>query len=191
MKTIITKKLESQKITVTEDLTFIAILKKGWNSTHKLNFKLEQNAHLTFLAFIIGKDKNKFKFETTATHGPNSKAYFATRAALFDSSSLDYKGNLIIPKKAQKTDTFLANHTLLLSKSAKVKTTPSLEIQANDIKAGHAATMDHKDENIMLYAQSRGLDKRTATDILVKGFLSKELKKITDPKTREKVLSNL
>ena len=101
---------------------------------------------------------------------------------MFDQSEVDYKGNITIKPKANLTNAYLAHHTLMLSKNAKTHTIPSLEIQADDVKAGHAATIGNVDEDLIFYLESRGLDKKSAQNLLIKSFMENDIKKIPDKK---------
>lgn len=188
-KTIITDQLKTSRIRLSKgtNLTFIALLKKGWEEKQFINFDLEsEESSVTFLAFILGKADNKFPFETISNHTvPNTKAYYYVRCALFDNSQVDYKGNLIIKPTAQLTDSYLSHHTLMLSKNAKTQTIPSLEIEADDVKAGHSATIGKVDEELLFYLESRGIDKPTGENLLIKSFMRADLKKIPDEKIRK------
>lgn len=173
-------KTEHIKINKDENLTYIAILKKGWDKPKKLTFDLNgPEAKLTFLALIIGTNDEKFLFETLSNHNSkNTNANFYIRSVMFDKSEINFHGNLNVTKDAAQTNCFLSHHTLMLSKDTKTQTIPSMEIKANDVKAGHAATIGKIDEELLYYMESRGIDKKTGEKLLIKGFLEADLKKI-------------
>ncbi|PIR55528.1 hypothetical protein COU74_00715 [Candidatus Peregrinibacteria bacterium CG10_big_fil_rev_8_21_14_0_10_36_19] len=186
---LITDNLENSNIHIKEncDITFIAYLEKGWKENKKITFNLEgKNSTLNFIAFIIAKENDTFPFETLSNHTTtNTNAYYYVRAVQYDKSKVDYTGMLKINPQAQQTDSYLAHHTLMLSPNAKTNTTPSLEIEADDVAAGHAATMGRVDEELLFYLQSRGINKKEAKDMLVKGFMQTELEKIPSEEIRE------
>ncbi len=188
-KIIISDTIKNSEITVSQgaNLHFIAFLEKGWEEKQTLNFKLEgKNSSVTFIGLILGSDEEQFPFETISTHtSKNTRAKYLIRGAMFDSSGVNYKGNLKIEKQAEQTDSYLAHHTLMLSDKASTNTIPSLEIEADDVKAGHAATVGKVDDNTLYYLQSRGLGKRAATDILIKGFMETDLSKIPNTEIRD------
>lgn len=194
-KIIVVDTLHSGEIAISEnsELLLIAILTKGWTDKKILNFFLDgENSRLDFLALIVGENANEFQFETISNHHmPHTQAYYHVRAALFDKSKVNYKGNLVIQKNAQLTNTYLAHHSLMLSKDAKVETIPSLEIQADDVKAGHAATIGQLDEEAMFYLQSRGIDKKIAEKLLIKAFMDHDLSLIPDGGTRSVVADGI
>ncbi len=188
-KIIVTDHLGNTDIKIQEgaNLTFVSLLKKGWEETKKLNFHLEgQNAEVNFIAMILGTGEETFPFETVSTHTTtNTNAYYFTRGAMLDKSRVDYRGNLVIKPGAQVTDSYLAHHSLMLSKNAKTNTIPCLEIEADDVKAGHAATIGKVDEDMLYYLATRGIDAETAKDLLIKGFMEAELHKIPSEELRQ------
>lgn len=192
---IISDKIHNQIIQVKRDqtLNYVLFLDKGWMEKRNLTFEFkEENATLRFLAIMIGKNKEKFPFETISLHkNRNTRAYYTVRSALFDESEVDYTGNLKIEKNSHSTDCYLAHHTLMLSKNAKTNSIPCLEIETDDVKAGHAATIGNIDEELSFYLQSRGLDKKLAKTLLIKNFLESEIKKIPDKKTQKKIIKKI
>lgn len=194
-KLIITDKVSPKTIQVKRDQTlgYVLFLDKGWNEKRNLTFEFkEENATLHFLAIMIGKNKEKFPLETISVHkNRNTRAYYTIKSALFDESEVDYVGNLKIEKNSHSTDCYLAHHTLMLSKNAKTNSIPCLEIETDDVKAGHAATIGNIDEELTFYLESRGLDKKSAKILLIKNFLESELKHIPDEKSQKSLIEKI
>lgn len=186
--TYIVDRLETSEINLPEnvDIQFIAILKKGWEGTKTLNFNFNgRGSTINFLAFVIGKNNEKFNLKTNSNHfAGETNAYYTVKTVLFDKSEMDYVGYLNIHKNAQIIDSHLSHHTLLLSPDAKVKTVPSLEIEADDVKAGHSATIGRIDDEMLFYLKSRGIGEKEAKALLVQGFIKEDLTKIEDEKIR-------
>ncbi|MBI5754263.1 SufD family Fe-S cluster assembly protein [Candidatus Peregrinibacteria bacterium] len=194
-KLIITNKIPPKTIRVKRDQTlgYVLFLDKGWHEKQRLTFEFkEENATLHFLAIMIGKNKEKFPLETVSVHkNRNTRAYYTLKSALFDESEVDYTGNLKIEKNSHSTDCYLAHHTLMLSKNAKTNSVPCLEIETDDVKAGHAATIGNIDEELTFYLESRGLDKKSAKILLIKNFLESELKHIPDEKSQKSLIEKI
>ena len=55
-----------------------------------------------------------------------------------------------------------------------------MEIEADDVKAGHAATIGKVDNDMLFYLQSRGIDKKEAEQLLIAGFFEEQLRMIPD-----------
>lgn len=167
-------------------LTVVFVGSKGWPTNQKLVFNLEgRNTDLTFLGFIVGLDKESFAFETISNHiAQQTKAHYYLRAAMFGASNVDYQGKLIIQKNAQLADTYLAHHTLLLSDESRARTIPALEIEADDVKAGHAATIGKVDKDLMFYLLSRGISREQAEELLIHGFFETQIRMIPEEATQ-------
>lgn len=169
-------------------LTFILIATDGFQKPEKVTFELKgAGAQLQFLGFVVGKKEKIFPFETVSLHtASNTKAYYNVRAVMFDHSQIDYKGNIVIEKQAQMTDSYLSHHTLLMSEHARAKSIPALEILADDVKAGHSASIGKVDEEMMFYLKSRGIEEGEAEQMLVNGFFEGQLATIMDENLRER-----
>ena len=191
-KIVFREKLSPSEIVVPGDteLTYILFLtetpKKAEN---KLNFTFPSpGANLNFFAFVLGKNSSKFNFETISRHFSRlTTANYYIRSILFDHSEVNYKGNLAIEKKGILTNAYLSHHTLMLSPDCKTTSIPSLEIEADDVKAGHSATIGQTDKDMLFYLQSRGLNLQEAEKLIVKAFMKVDLLKIKDLKLRHKI----
>jgi Fe-S cluster assembly protein SufD len=66
----------------------------------------------------------------------------------------------------------------LLSNEARADSLPNLEIEADDVKCSHGATVGELDAEAKFYLMSRGLDRITAERLVVLGFLGEVLSKL-------------
>ena len=81
-----------------------------------------------------------------------------------------FNGKVIVRQDAQKTDAIQSNKNLLLSRNADINTKPQLEIEANDVRCTHGATVGQIDEEAMFYLQSRGINRDDARSLLTYAF---------------------
>ncbi len=102
-----------------------------------------------------------------------------------------YRGMIRIEKAAQKTDSYLANNILLLSEKALANSIPGLKIDANDVKASHGATVGQIDEEQVFYLMARGLPRKEAEMLIVKGFFDPAISKIRDEGMRERYFESV
>ena len=107
------------------------------------------------------------------------------KAGLKDHSRLVWKGMIRVEKDAQKTDAYQKNDNLILSDQARGDSIPGLEIEANDVRCTHGATAGRVDEEMIFYAQSRGIDRATAIQLIVEGFFANVYDRITIESVRE------
>lgn len=82
-----------------------------------------------------------------------------------------FNGKVIVRPGAVKTDSQQANHNLLLSDDATVDTKPELEIENDDVKCAHGATVGRLEDEKVFYLRSRGLEEAQARELLVRGFV--------------------
>lgn len=87
-----------------------------------------------------------------------------------DSAECIFKGSIRVDKEAQQTKSDQICRSLLVTKKAKVKAMPCLQIQADDVVCSHGATVAKLDETEVFYLMSRGLDRRAAQKLLLVAF---------------------
>jgi Fe-S cluster assembly protein SufD len=106
---------------------------------------------------------------------PNTKSDTKFRTVLAERSRGVFNGHIKVFADAQKTDAQLNNKNLLLSADAEIDTKPQLEIDADDVKCAHGATVGQMDEMVFHYMRSRGIDAATARSLLIYAFASELL----------------
>jgi Fe-S cluster assembly scaffold protein SufB len=103
-------------------------------------------------------------------HVADTKAETLIKTLSRDMATPRYQGLIIIEKQANRAESFLNHHSLLLGTTAKSWTLPSLEIMAHDVKCSHAATVKTLTENDLFYLRSRGIQKTAAEALLIEAF---------------------
>ena len=98
----------------------------------------------------------------------------------------NFYGLVSIRKGAKNTDTFFREDALLLSDTAKAEASPSLEIDENEVKAGHASTVGPVDEEQLFFLMSRGIIQKQARKLIVKGYFAGIMSKL--PKSEKQKL---
>ncbi len=94
-----------------------------------------------------------------------------TRGVVGKAQSTASHAKVIIPKHGQLSDSFVSQHFLLLDESAQAEAIPSLEIEADEVKASHAATVSPLDVEKLFYMMSKGIAKKEARKMIIEGFL--------------------
>lgn len=184
---IFAEEVPEKEIAVKENLCFVLLPSAENTGSPLVRFNLQTpGAELKFLAFITGKGREHFSFETSANHSAeNTKSIFQIRGAMFDSSYLYHKGNISIEKGAVKADANLHCKTLLLGEHARGKMIPSLEIKENDVKAAHSAVLGKVDKELLFYFATRGIDTDTAQKLIIRGFFEEQILMIPDENLQE------
>jgi Fe-S cluster assembly protein SufD len=118
-------------------------------------------------------------YDTFQEHiAPNTTSDFAFKGALRDRSSAVWRGMIRVEEDAQKTNAYQENRNLLLSRDAHADSIPGLEILANDVRCTHGATLGQVDRDQLFYLMARGLSRREAERLIVRGFFQDVLDRI-------------
>jgi Fe-S cluster assembly protein SufD len=119
-----------------------------------------------------GHGTQHLDYETTQEHAaPHTVSDLAFRGVLRDRATAVWSGMIKVDPGAQRTDAFQESRNLLLTDGAHADAIPGLEIEANDVRCTHAATVARLDDTQVFYLQSRGLTRAEAERLLVGGFL--------------------
>ena len=95
---------------------------------------------------------------------PNCRSDLLYKGALRDESRAVYSGWVYVRPGAQKTDAMQTSRNIVLSERAKADAIPNLEIEANDVKCGHAASVGPVDDETIFYLQIRGIPPTRPSD---------------------------
>ena len=159
---------------------------------NEVNCNLEGQYSSAFINGIHLLSKNKHhEIRTNTNHlYENTKSYQLIKSVIDDSSKSVYQGKIYVDSKAQKTDGYQLSKAILLNEQAEFNAKPELEIYADDVKCSHGSASGSLDEDSIFYLMSRGLDKKTAKELLINGFLLDVVEKITDEEIK-KLLKNM
>jgi Fe-S cluster assembly protein SufD len=110
-------------------------------------------------------------YDTLQAHlAPSTTSDFAFKGALRDKARAVWRGMIRVEKDAQKTNAYQENRNLLLSPNAHADSIPGLEIEANDVRCTHGATVSQVDRDELFYCMARGLSRGEAERHIVRGF---------------------
>jgi Fe-S cluster assembly protein SufD len=112
---------------------------------------------------------NPTTIEHAEPHGNSREAY---KGILGGHARGVFNGTVLVRQDAQQTNAQQSNHNLLISDHAQINTKPTLEIQADDVKCTHGATVGRLDEERLFYLRARGIDESTAREMLTFAFAS-------------------
>lgn len=107
--------------------------------------------------------------------------------AVQDKSRSVFTGLIKIDPTGQQTNSYLKNENLILDRSARADSIPTLEIDANDVRASHGSTIGKIDEEYIFYLMSRGISRSTAVRMVVEGFFHKVFDRMHHERVREKL----
>ena len=141
-----------------------------------------------FYGVYVGINKQHIDNQTFIDHAyPNCNSNELYKGILADKAKGVFNGKIIVRPDAQKTNAFQKNHSLVLSKTAKMNSKPQLEIYADDVKCSHGATIGQLNKEALYYMRSRGLSKKEAVSVLKQAFLTEITELFKIEPVREKV----
>ena len=148
------------------------------------------NAELKAIYFASGQQF--FDFHTLQDHRVgNTRSDLLFKGALQDVARTVYAGLIRIEKHAARSDAYQANRNLVLSDKAKATSIPMLEIDNNDVRCTHGATVGPVDPEHLFYLRSRGIPETTAKRMLIQGFFGDVLDRIPFEHARKLVEAEL
>ena len=203
------------------EVGYVALQKWGRNAWHfgDQRARLEKDSKLKLFNVTLGGHFSKTRVEASLV-GPGAEAelkaiYFASGEQFFDFHTLQdhqvgntrsdllfkgalqdtartvYAGLIRIEKGAARSDAYQANRNLVLSDHAKATSIPMLEIDNNDVRCTHGATVGPVDPQSMFYLQSRGIPAPTAKRMIVQGFFGDVLDRIPFEHARNLIEADL
>jgi Fe-S cluster assembly protein SufD len=122
--------------------------------------------------------------EHVAEHATSLEKY---KGVLAGRGHAVFDGTVIVHKGAQHTNAHQENRNILLSDEAIVNTKPHLEIDADDVRCSHGATIGQLDPNHLHYLRTRGIDSTSARAILSYAFAQEIVERIKNLEARERV----
>jgi Fe-S cluster assembly protein SufD len=131
---------------------------------------------------------NRTCIDHAKPHGTSHQLY---KGVLDGHSTGVFNGKIIVRPDAQKTDAIQSNKNLLLSEHADINTKPQLEIDANDVKCTHGATVGQIDEEAVFYLRSRGIGYAEARALLTYAFAADILERVSLAPVRDYVEAKL
>ena len=128
---------------------------------------------------------SQFNTNVVVEHNvPHTRSNQYFKGILSDNSRAVFSGKIYVERDAQKSYAEQKDLNLVMSKGAEIDTKPGLEIYADDVECYHGATAGNVDESTLFYMMTRGIDKQSATQMLVNGFATEIINEITDEKLR-------
>jgi len=139
-------------------------------------------ARSDMLGLYFADGEQHFDHNTRQDHiADHANSDLLYKGALYDRSHTIFRGIIKVHPGAQRTDAYQTNRNLLLSPDARAESLPNLEIEADDVRCSHGATVGQLDDEELFYLMSRGIPREAATRLVVLGFLGEVLDRLPLP----------
>lgn len=146
--------------------------------------------HLEGVYYATGSDHvdHHTCIEHAEPHGTSSQVY---RGILDDRARGVFDGTVVVRPHAQHTNAHQENRNLLLSDDAGIHTKPHLEIEADDVKCSHGATIGSLDASQLFYLRTRGVGAEQARALLTYAFVRALIDRIPHDAIRDRLAGAL
>lgn len=124
-------------------------------------------------------------------HGKHTTGLINQRGVILENSELIFNGIGQIIHGAHGAKADQQNRVLIMSDQARGDANPILLIDENDVEAGHAASVGPVDPHQMYYLMSRGIPRKQAERMVIRGFLGAVLSAIPAADVRQKLVDIL
>jgi Fe-S cluster assembly protein SufB len=153
----------------------------------RLNFDLNgRGSNVDGFEVFFCNSKQRYDLESNLRHNsPDTTAALHARGVLKDESQSIFKGMIKINHSAKNASSYLAHHAMLLDKRARSDAIPGLDIDTNEVKATHSASVAQVDEEQVFYLEARGLPEQEAKKMIIIGFFEPVVSRIPVEMARE------
>ncbi|ELZ13279.1 SufBD protein [Haloterrigena salina JCM 13891] len=135
---------------------------------------------------FYGHNDQHFDLDAKVWHrAEHTTADLITRGVIDDISRSVYEGVQDVGADAWDTSSYQRENTLMLSDESEADASPQLIINNHDTEASHSATVGQIDAEDLFYMTSRGVDPRSARNMLVEGFFVPVLEEIDVDELRD------
>lgn len=144
------------------------------------------HAEVKVVAITTGKQVQGIDTRVT-NYGKHSIGHILQHGVILAKSSLIFNGIGHIIHGAKGADAQQESRVLMLSTKARGDANPILWIDDNDVSAGHAASVGRVNEEQLYYLMSRGLPKKLAERLVIRGFLGPVLTAVPSISVRKRL----
>ena len=153
----------------------------GLSRSNIYTYLENENAECFLSGITLSNKKQHFDTNIITDHiSPNCTSHQNFKSVLNGNSTGVFNGRTIVRENSQKTDSRQSNKNLLLSENAMMNSNPQLEIYADDVKCAHGSTTGALDEEALFYLRSRGIDRKSASSLLIRGFVSELIDEVNN-----------
>ncbi|MCL4438368.1 MAG: SufD family Fe-S cluster assembly protein [Candidatus Thermoplasmatota archaeon] len=119
--------------------------------------------------------------------GKKSTAEIFVRGVVTGSSSTIHRGNIDLEEVSINSSGFYDSKILLLSKDGYANSKPGLMIKNSNTRSKHGSSISNVDPEQIFYLRSRGIDIKTARNIITGGFVGSMIERANNREFTEKI----
>jgi len=184
---------QTQRFTAARDATVRSLavnLGSAFARTQVESVLAGEGSFSEMLGLYFADRDQHFAQRTLQWHeAPHATSDLLYKGALKERSQSEYSGLIKVARGAQGTDAYQANRNITLSEDSVARSIPQLEIEANEVRCTHGATVAPVEEEHLFYLMSRGIDRVTAQKLVVFGFFGEVLDRVRVAGVRDELAS--
>ncbi|MFM7708655.1 MAG: SufB/SufD family protein, partial [Gammaproteobacteria bacterium] len=143
------------------------------------------DATLRWHTAMLGAGQQAHDAYVRVTHdAPGARTEQAYRGIAADRSRIAFNGHMRVTSRARGANSDQSLRSLLAGPAAEANARPQLEIDTDDVRASHGATVGKLDADMLFYLLSRGIAPDAAESLLKWAFVSDVLAKLPDAALR-------
>lgn len=147
-----------------------------------------QGASSENIEVVFGSGTQRFDTVSNITHiGQNTSGHAISKGVVKDKARAVFKGMIRITKDAKNSRAYLAEHGMILGKEARADAIPGLEIETNEVKATHSASVAQINDEQIFYLMSRGMSEDEAKKLIIVGFFEPIVERIPIPEVARRI----
>jgi Fe-S cluster assembly protein SufD len=144
-------------------------------------------ADLGWHTAVLGAGTQTHEAYVRVTHdAPAVRTDQGFRGIAADRSRIAFNGHMRVTARAPGAHSAQTLRGLTAGASAEIDLRPQLEIDIDDVRASHGATIGKLDADMLFYLLSRGLDPATADSLLKWAFIADVIARLSDPAWRSR-----
>ena len=174
------------KLAKNNNLNMVLANFNGGNKDFKIYLN-DEESNLDIKSIIMMKDNDDKETIEVYHNAKNTTSkienYITSNKAKID---VDVIGK--IKKGMSNSNCVQKSRGIILTNDAKIKVMPVLLIDEFDVSANHGAAIGKIDEEGLYYLMSRGISKKDAEMLIIKGFLSPILSSLSNEELKDEIL---
>ena len=135
--------------------------------------------YLYYTQFLKNNEDHEIKVKINHL-AENTQSYQFSKSIIDGTAKGVYQGKIFVDQIAQKTNGYQLIKSVLLSDQCTFHSKPELEIYADDVKCSHGSSSTSLNKDELFYLMARGIPEDQAKKLIVQGFLSEVVEKISD-----------
>jgi len=135
--------------------------------------------YLYYTQFLKNNEDHEIKVKINHL-AENTQSYQFSKSIIDGTAKGVYQGKIFVDQIAQKTNGYQLIKSVLLSDLCTFHSKPELEIYADDVKCSHGSSSTSLNKDELFYLMARGIPQDQAKKLIVQGFLSEVVEKISD-----------